>query len=56
MSFLNAANELINLAEPRVAQEEASRKQADPEAASAEIITLLNIMIGAKVRASEAAI
>jgi hypothetical protein len=41
MSFLTLANEIVSLAEPRVAQQEAIRGQSDPSAAAAEIATLL---------------
>jgi hypothetical protein len=56
MSFLTAANDLLNLAEPRVAQEEASRKQADPDAVSAEIIALFDTMLDTNPQALEVAI
>ncbi|MGC8731527.1 MAG: hypothetical protein ACP5RC_04645, partial [Halothiobacillaceae bacterium] len=56
MSFLTAANDLLNLAEPRVAQEETSRKQADPDAISAEIIALFNTMLDTNPQELEAAI
>lgn len=41
MSFLNLANEIVTLAEPRVAQQEAIRGQSDPSVPAAEILALL---------------
>ncbi|GEO12619.1 protein DpdH [Microvirga aerophila] len=55
MSFLHAADEILTLAEPRVVQEEASRKQADPGAIAGEIAGLFNILLDAGLVATEAA-
>jgi hypothetical protein len=41
MSFLTIVNEIVSLAEPRVAQQETIRGQSDPSVAAAEIVFLL---------------
>lgn len=53
MSFLNIANEIVSLAEPRVAQQEAIRGQSDPSVAAAEIIALLEGVSGVQATAAE---
>jgi hypothetical protein len=54
MSFLNIANEIVSLAEPRVAQQEAIRGQSDPSVAAAEIVALLEGVSGVQATAAEA--
>lgn len=53
MSFLHTTNEIITLAEPRVAQQETIRGQADPGRTSAEIIVLLEGFSGTVTSAEE---
>ena len=54
MSFLKIANEIVTLAEPRVAQQEAIRGQSDPSVAAGEIVALLEGVSGVQAVASEA--
>jgi hypothetical protein len=55
MCFLTAANQLINFAEPRVAQEEAIRAQANPDAISVEILALFDAVLVTSEPVEEAA-
>ena len=54
MSFLKITNEIVSLAEPRVAQQEAIRGQADPSVAAGEIVALLEGVSGVHAPAAEA--
>ncbi|RWO88600.1 protein DpdH [Mesorhizobium sp.] len=53
MSFLKIANEIVSLAEPRVAQQEAIRGQSDPSVAAGEIVALLEGVSGVQASAAE---
>ncbi|MFL4469010.1 protein DpdH [Tateyamaria armeniaca] len=53
MSFLESTNQILTQAEPRVAQQEAIRGQADPGVAAAEIIELLEEVSSVEVAAAE---
>ena len=55
MSFLKIVNEIVMLAEPRVAQQEAIRGQSDPSVAVAEIVALLEGVSGMSATVTEAA-
>ena len=54
MSFLKIANEILTLAEPRVAQQEAIRGQSDPSVAAGEVVALLEGVNGVQAVAPEA--
>ena len=54
MSFLKIANEIVSLAEPRAAQQEAIRGQADPSVAAGEVIALLEGVSGVRAPVAEA--
>ena len=49
MAFLKVASEIINFSEPKVAQQEAIRKQSDPTIVADEIANLLRQLIGERV-------
>lgn len=54
MSFLTIVNEIISLAAPRVAQQEAIRGQSDPSVAATEVVTLLEGVSGTEAASVEA--
>ena len=53
MSFLKLVNEIVSLAEPRVAQQEAIRGQSDPSVTAEEIVALLEGISSLKTSATE---
>lgn len=55
MSFLKITNEIVTLAEPRVAQQEAIRGQSDPSVAAGEIVALLERVSGMAAPVAEPA-
>ena len=54
MAFLKVANEIATLAAPRVAQQEVTRRQSDPNAVASEIVALLKGVGAVEGSAAEA--